>query len=418
MCAEEAKLIDKSSANLPPAAARLVREIVRLAGDTGFNAYFVGGPIRDLLLERPTANADVTIEGDAIAIARQLKSRPNFRVVLHPSFGTAVITSGDTVLDLVTARSETYDQPGALPAVTPGTIDDDIRRRDLTINAIALALNGPREGEIIDPLNGRADLEAGLIRALHRGSFQDDATRILRAARYEARFGFRIEPETESWIRRDARCLDTISGARIHHEFVRTFEEHQPERALIRLAELGALEAIHPALTFDEDRARAFADLRSLGRRGARPANWPLLAWDVTPGAVPALARRLALRKRQAEAVAAAPRVRALERSLESELANSRLVELLDPFPLPALWALAAATHSEAVRRRTVRYLRSLRRVRPALNGDDIIALGASEGPHVGHVLRRLKTAKLDGEVRTPADEERLARELLDSSRG
>lgn len=417
MCADEAKLIDKSSANLPSSAQRLLRHIVRLTSAAGLNAYLVGGPVRDAILGRRAINADVTVEGEAIAIARELRAGPGLRIVLHPAFGTAAIHTADTVVDLVTARSETYERPGALPNVTPGTIDDDLRRRDFTINAMAIALNGPREGELIDPLGGRADLDAGLVRTLDERSFQDDATRIMRGARYAARFGFRIEPETEAWARRDAPYLDTISGARIHHEFARTFEESEPERALVLLDQLGALRAIHPALDVPPERAQAFTDLRALGRRVARPATWPLLAWGVSTGDVPALCERLALRRPQAEAVAAVPRARALEPGLAVPTPNSRLVELLAPLPQPTLWALAAAASNENARKLVVRYLRSLRRVRPALNGDDIIALGATEGPLVGHVLARLKSARLDGFVRTRADEERLARELLDGRR-
>jgi tRNA nucleotidyltransferase (CCA-adding enzyme) len=413
MCADQAKLIDKLPAALPPMGARLLHDTIGLTNEAGLSAYLVGGPVRDLLLGRPINNLDVAIEGDATALARRLKSGPGFRVVVHPAFGTAVIRSGGFILDLTTTRRETYERPGALPAVTPGSLDDDLHRRDFTINAMALALDGPRRGELIDPLRGRADLDSRLIRVLHELSFHDDATRIIRAARYEARLDFRIQPQTEAWAGRDAGFLGAISGARIHHELARTFDEPEPERALLRLSQLGALTAIQSSLTFTPAQARAFTAVRALDRRAARAAYWPILAWPIEPADAPDITARLALRRPQAEAVAAVPAAREIETAITGETQNSRLVETLAPFPIATLWALAAMTRSEAVSKRIVNYLRRLRRLKPLLNGDDVIALGASEGPLVGEILRRLKTARLDGETRTRADEESIARNLL-----
>ncbi len=213
--------------------------------------YLVGGPLRDLLLDRPLIDIDIAVEGDAMALATELatlvtkqktprsarpKPPPSVRaepveaaaattpapgVVTHPRFGTATVRIPGHHIDLVTARSETYARPGALPTVRPATIEEDLLRRDFTINALALRLSSPRRGEIIDPTGGRRDLDARLIRVLHEHSFQDDATRILRGFRYATRLGFEIEPETLACIDRDLRYLDTISGARLHHEFAR-----------------------------------------------------------------------------------------------------------------------------------------------------------------------------------------------------
>lgn len=383
-----------------------------MADSKGVLAYLVGGPVRDLLLDRQFHDADVSIEGDAIALAGSLAARTGLRAVRHRRFGSATIRSGGFLLDLVTARSETYAYPGALPAVSPGSIDDDLRRRDFTVNAMALALTGGRAGQLIDPLGGRADLDRGIIRVLHERSFQDDATRIMRAARYEQRLGFQLGPRTEQWLLRDVRYLETISPARIHHELARALDEPGPELTLLRLSELGALAAIHPSLSFGREQASAFQIVRSLDRRAARAAGWPIICWYAAEA--PGIAARLALRRPQREAVAAVPRLRRVEsRLIAGGITNSRIVETLAPFPPAAVWALAAIAATETVRERALAYLRRLRRVKPALNGDDIIALGVREGPVVGDILRRLKAAKLDGELRTRADEERLARELI-----
>src|SRR5439155_22475563 len=136
---------------------------------------------------------------------------------------------------LITPPPDTSARPGALPTVTPATIEDDLRRRDFTINALALRLNSPRRGEILDPAGGRADLEARVIRVLHKRSFEDDATRILRAVRYASRFGFNVEPQTLRWLKRDIRYLQTISRPRLHSEFYHIFDEHTPIDILYRI---------------------------------------------------------------------------------------------------------------------------------------------------------------------------------------
>ena len=414
MSSREPNLIDNLFDILPPGGRSLVEQVVALASDSGVTAYVVGGPVRDLLLDREILDVDVVVEGDAIVLAESLADLKGVRAARHRRFGTATVKADGFTLDLVTARSESYERSGALPSISHGTLADDLRRRDFSVNAMAIALNGPRCGELFDPLGGEADLKAGRIRALHEESFRDDATRVLRAARYEARFGFRLEGKTEAWIRRDLSYLDGISGARIHHEFVRTFDEEEPERCLLRLADLGALEAIHSALSFDSDRARSFEVARSLDQRTARSAYWPLLAWNVTPREVDSLATRLALRRSQAEAVEAVPAIRAIESQLaETGTPNSRIVDLLSPYPAATLLGLAAATESSDVRDTVTRYLRRLRRVRPVLKGDDLLAMGASEGPLIGEVLKRIRVAKLDGEVSSRADEVRLAERLL-----
>ncbi|MCH8815115.1 MAG: CCA tRNA nucleotidyltransferase [Chloroflexi bacterium] len=399
---------------LPPAGRSLVDQVATLASESGLTAYVVGGPVRDLLLGRDLLDVDIVVEGDALTLAASLADLRSVKAVRHPQFGTATVRADRFALDLVTARSESYERPGALPSVSPGTIDRDLRRRDFSVNAMAVALHGPRRGELLDPTGGEADLRAGVIRALHEGSFRDDATRILRAARYEARFGFQIGSDTGAWIRRDRTYLDAISGARIHHEFVRTFEEAEPERCLLRLSNLGALKAIHSALTFDSDRARSLGVARLLHQRGARSAYWPLLAWSVRPREVETLASRVALRRSQTESIRAVPKVRAIESHLTKRLMrNSRIVEVVSPYPAATLLTLAAMTESSEVRDKIVRYLRRLRRLWPVLNGDDLLAMGASEGPLIGQVLKRIRVAKLDGEVSSRADETRLAERLL-----
>jgi len=411
-----ANLIDKLSTSLPPPGRRALAILVQLAEERRLALYLVGGPVRDLLLGAPILDLDLAVEGDAPALAREAAAALAIRCLVHPAFLTATLKGDGFGLDLATARSETYDHPGALPRVHPASVQEDVLRRDFSINALALPLTGPRRGELFDPCGGRADLEAGLVRVLHERSFVDDATRILRAVRYELRFGFRLEERTLAWLQRHAGYLETISGARIRQEFSRIFEEQQPERALLRLHELGALSQVHPSLSFDAPRARAFDSLRRLAPDAALAGYWPLLAWRLDDGEATALAGRLALTKPQSLAVCAMPRLRALEKPLsEPGLQPSAVAGMLSPYPPAAVWALAAATDGETVRERCLSYLRRWRYVKTSLNGTALLNLGVPAGPRVGEVLRRLKVAKLDGEVKSRRDEQRLVRSLLAS---
>jgi len=409
----KANLIDNLARTLPAEAREALIAITNAAQTDRLALYLVGGSVRDLLLSRPSLDVDLTLEGDAPTLAQRVAARlPGVQCLIHSAFQTTTLKGSSFRLDVATARAETYRRPGALPSVDPGSLRDDLFRRDFTVNAIALALTGSQAGGIVDPFGGRADLQAALLRVLHEGSFRDDATRILRGARYESRLGFRLERRTLRWLKRDVGYLEAISGPRIREELGRALREPQPEGILLRLQRLGALAAIHPALSFDSRRARAFAWLREV--RGEPPATayLALLAWGLPPEEAAAIAARLALTRRETEAVCAAPEAMALERELSGEVKPSRAVELLSPLPPASVWALAASARGRA-RQQALRYLRRWRYVRPSLDGRALLAMGAQEGPELGQVLRRLKAAKLDGEVRSRRDEERMARSLM-----
>ncbi|GAI51444.1 unnamed protein product, partial [marine sediment metagenome] len=203
---------------LPQQILKLVKDAGEKASKLGQELYLVGGAVRDLFLGRANFDLDLVVEGDAIKLAQELAKDGQAKLTVHPRFGTAKLSYTDFSLDLATARRETYSQPGALPTVQPGSLTDDLRRRDFSINAMALCLTPDRFGELVDLYHSKDDLDNGLIRILHPRSFIDDATRILRGLRYEQRLGFKLEPKTAELLRRDAAMLDTISGDRIRHE--------------------------------------------------------------------------------------------------------------------------------------------------------------------------------------------------------
>ena len=409
--AKNPKLIDKWFTALPSDAGRAVRALLRLAEERSAPLYLVGGPLRDLFLDRVSLDIDVLVEGDAPALARDMAAALGKRPRLHPAFGTATVPGEGWHIDLATARRETYRRPGALPAVTPATVDEDLQRRDFTINAMALRLTAPGAGTLLDPFGGEADLRARRIRVLHESSFQDDATRILRAARYAHRLAFHYDERTAKWMRRDAGYLQTISRARIHHEVARILAEPEPETILLELGRDGALRAVHPALRFDAPQAKGFREVRTFGV-SPHAAYWPLLVWPERETDAHGISDRIALTRRQREAVESLPPNRDLPARLSGDDRPSRVAALLAAVPVPALYALAAMTGGRA-RQRILDYLHRGRTLKPRLRGGDVIALGVPQGPEVGEVLRRLRVAKLDGEVMTRRDEERLVRSML-----
>jgi len=217
--------------------------------------------VRDLLLERPSPDFDLVVEGDAIALARSLARRFGGRVTGHARFGTAkwhlaghkdgepsrLSVAGLDSIDLVSARTEFYTHPTALPTVERGSIKLDLHRRDFTINTLALRLDGRHYGELHDYWGGVDDLKAGLVRVLHSLSFVDDPTRILRAVRFEQRFAFCIEDRTMQLLLEARPLIDRLSGDRIRHELNHILATSYAPQVLQRMHNLGILSAIHRA---------------------------------------------------------------------------------------------------------------------------------------------------------------------------
>ncbi|MBE3117409.1 MAG: CCA tRNA nucleotidyltransferase, partial [Candidatus Atribacteria bacterium] len=240
---------------LPPDYLTLLHLVADEAAARGLPLYLVGGFVRDLLLGRSVKDFDLVVEGDAISLAKALAAQHGGRVTVHVRFGTAQWFLPDSdihALDFISTRSESYKHPAALPTVKPGMLIDDLRRRDFTINTLALRLDGDHFGELRDDLGGLEDLQAGLVRVLHPVSFVDDPTRLFRAVRYELRYGFQIAPETLALIP-DARLLiNRLSAERVRHELDLILEEENAASMLKRLAELGILAAAHPALEWNK----------------------------------------------------------------------------------------------------------------------------------------------------------------------
>ncbi len=399
---------------LPRQLLELVKGISGQAAERGERVYLVGGIVRDLLLGYPNFDLDLVVEGDAVKLAQQVAETSQAKLLAHRRFGTAKLRYENFTLDMATARRETYAQPGALPTVTPGTLKDDLIRRDFSINAMAISLASNNYGELIDPYQGKSDLERRLIRILHPGSFSDDATRILRGVRYEQRYGFEFEAQTARLLERDIPMLDTISGDRIRHELELIFEEKQPEFAIKRLGELGMLPRISPSLKGNGWLAEKFDRARRLKKPSQLPSLYfCLLVYSSDEKEIGQFLARLNISAKLSRAMRDMLRLKTRLPFLDkSALKPSEIYYMFQEYDPVAIQANAIASDSPIVHHHLQLFLTKLRYVRPSLDGEELKRLGISAGPEMGNVLQTLHKAKLDGKVRTRADEKKLALSL------
>jgi len=396
-----------------------ISDAVATLGDRIEGVYIVGGTLRDILLGEESFDIDIAVEGDAIAFARSLATALGGRFTPHEKFGTAIVSYGDGErLDVVTTRTEFYDSPGALPTVERATLREDLRRRDFTINAMAASLKPAQFGRLVDPYDGRSDLEARVLRVLHNLSFIDDPTRIFRGIRYEARYNFRFDEHTSRLARGciEMGLVGDLSSVRLRDELVQLLEDPGAQGGIERLGELGVDRAIHPHLRGDAEAATLFE--RACALRGELHVEVPawrlgiaVLARGMTSDEAYDWLDRLKVRRRDVDrivgAITVAPRI--AERLREEQLDAAQVVALADPFaPDAPLLALAREEH-QALRD----YFTRLRSVELEIGGADLVSMGIPESPRIGEVLAELRRRKLNGELEGREAELAAARELV-----
>ncbi len=404
---------------LPPELLALLRDASQTAHELGFNLYIVGGFVRDLLLNQPNLDLDLVVEGDAIVLARALEKKRGGRVHGHTRFGTAKWLLGKRNgapidhLDFTSARTEFYAHPSALPEVEMSSIKQDLRRRDFTINTLAICLDPERYGQLLDPFGGEDDLRRGLIRVLHNLSFIEDPTRILRAVRFEQRFGFAIEPRTAQLIGDALNMIPRVSGERLRHELDLIFQESEPEKALMRLNALGVLRAIHPKTEFTDWHTGKFV--------AARQAHHPapltylgLLVYRFAPSTAREFCQRLKLPNSDCDTLMQVLELRdeVVGQLSVTPLAPSAIYRLLEEYADAALALVELATDDARARDRIALFRSQLRNVQAELTGDDLKKLGLAPGPAYKKILAHLRDARLDGKISTRAQELELVKSI------
>lgn len=406
-----AKLRDVLLRSLPSEARSAVEALATRAAGRGL--YAAGGAVRDLLLGRPILDLDLVMEGDAIALARE--ALPSTKLRTRARFGTASCVAGGLRIDIAGARQETYARPGALPKVTRADIRADLRRRDFSVNAIALRLDG--KPTIFDPCGGIADVAAAVLRVLHDRSFIDDPTRIFRALRYAARLGFSLESHTARLLAEALPRIGAVGGERVRRELELALTDPESAATLELCQFRGALQAAHPVLHWSAAKSRAYAG-EAARHAAPLPYGFALLAAGAQPTDAPALCSRLRLRRDEAAAVAGiAAMTHVAEMLRRPDVKPSGVVTLLERYPTASVAAFAMTTGNTVARQVALRYLEEWRHVRPLLSGRDLEALGVPAGPQIGRGLQLIRAARLDGWADRRGDERALAARFAKSIR-
>jgi tRNA nucleotidyltransferase (CCA-adding enzyme) len=470
---ERMNLADRLEKVLPAARLALLHAVAQMARQQRAALFVVGGFVRDLLLERPSLDFDLVVEGDAIELAKALARQYGGRVTSHNRFGTAkwliapirqalaqqlaspaaekaapefaevaspslsptqraapasAIDPADLPdsLDLISARTEFYSHPTALPTVERGSIKLDLHRRDFTINTLAMRLDGNHYGELHDYWGGLSDLRLRLVRVLHSLSFVDDPTRMLRAVRFEQRFHFQIETRTLELLQEARPLMDRLTGDRLRHELNHILKERQTSAMLSRLDELGLLSAIHKSLRWDDWLSQRFLLLKS---RQPEP-YWQLdpdlngdpfiqtlayCLWMIrlSEAEVRSICERLRISQSLAEVILEAGK---LNQELPTlvEASPSRIVQRLDHLKPLVIYAAYLAVEDQPLLADCLRrYAQHWKQIRPFTTGDDLRARGLSPGPRYKQILEALRAAWLDGRITTAAEEHSLLEELL-----
>ena len=428
---------------LAPPLWQMVQLTGQVASELKMPLYFVGGLVRDLLLKQAANDLDMVVEGDAIKLVRRLQEQFGGEVHTHARFGTAKwfltpaiwqqVADGEVVdaeslptsIDFVTARSEFYKAPSALPEVARGSIKLDLHRRDFTINTLAVRLDGVYLGQLLDFYEGQRDLEKGLIRVLHSLSFVDDPTRILRAVRLEQRLGFSLESRTAELVENSLPMLDRVTGDRIRHEIELALHEADPAPVMARLATIGVMAQLHPNLSWTETAVLAYRRLPNL----LSQAVWSALLEEESPIFVyfalwllplevdvqRQVMARLKVRHTTRQDVIAAAELVGLLPTLAAEAPPSEVATALRPFSLRVLLTARAYLTEETAVAHLTQFVTEWRHVKPILTGYDLQEMGLKPGPEYGRLLAALLAARLDGRLHSEADERAfLAAEIED----
>lgn len=395
---------------------RRQRDLIEAASILGerrkVSVYLVGGPVRDIILGRPSSDLDLAVTGDALVYAKALAARVSAQVTTHPQFGTATLVLRDGIrLDVATARRESYARPAALPAVVPGTLEEDLFRRDFTINAMAIRL--ARDGKkFLDPFGGLKDLKKRLLRTLHEQSYRDDPTRIFRGARYAARFRLRFSRSDRRQIRSVLAegVLKRLSTDRLFREVKLVLGEPRAEAILKALENLGVLLSLDPALALAPNTAALMRRVRKAWERyhhfriAPEPHLWRsnlmILLLSMHAKVRQRVGEHLGIKGPPLEVLMIElGEVPALREKLDQRnLAASGVRHLLDGIS-GDVRLVAWATGGRRVRQRVEQYFTHLASVRPALTGQDLRRFGFPPGPIYGRILALLLEGRLEGRL-------------------
>jgi len=421
--------IEASSENLrhllekkiPPRIMKILVEAGKLAYDMGFSVFIVGGFVRDLLLGVENLDIDLVVEGDGIFYAQRFAEKLGVSLTVHREFGTAILNLGEQFkfhIDIATSRREYYPYPAALPQVEPAPLKEDLFRRDFTVNAMAISLNPPNFGNLIDFFGGKEDIKKRKVKVLYPKSFIDDPTRIFRAVRFEQRYKFSLDENTEKFIRKalEEKVFQRLSGTRIKEELIQILEEDRPERNIRRMHNLGILKMIHPKLSLTSRKEKTLDQLVDAIAAyevltGEKTRRWlvrlSVLLEDLDEQEMKNFCKRYSFtREEKRILITCSSKAKEIAEKLKApKMKPSSIYYLLEPFPSEALILAMAKIKSKRVMKRIHFYLSHLKKITLEINGNDLKKMGYKPSPKFSYILEETKKAKLNGLLKTKEDE-------------
>ncbi len=402
-----------------------ILELIEIAQETArtmnYNAYLVGGFVRDLILRVNNFDLDIAVEGEGIKFAEALADKLNGKIISHKRFGTATVTVKPHLkIDIATTRKEFYPVPASLPVVSQGGLKDDLFRRDFTINTLAISLNRESFGQLMDLFMGKEDIARGVVRILHDLSFVDDPTRLLRAVRFEQRYNFKIEPDTLKRFKEavELKMLFIVQPQRLRDELILMLKEHEPLKALKRLEKLAGLGFISPGLKLSKKTEKLLesAHAEVCWFKAKFASHRHLDSWLVYfAGLMESLDKekakaacdRFVFRKGEESRILDffLKRDKLLAKLSKPGLKPSSVFNYLEHLSYEVILLLKASTADKIAKENIEKFFSTYHGTGIHLRGHDLNGLGFSPGPHYQKIFRRVLNAKLNGKLKDIREE-------------
>jgi tRNA nucleotidyltransferase (CCA-adding enzyme) len=414
---------------IPTELRKVLRQAAKVSHETRMPAYLVGGCLRDLILGVKNLDLDIAIEGEGIVFAENLAKKLKSTLKIHPRFKTATLILTDGLkVDIATTRQEKYPYSAALPMVSSGTLNEDLKRRDFTINAMAINFALGKQQGIIDPFGGQDDLASGRIRILHNLSFKDDPTRILRAIRFSQRFGFKIEPKTLALLKEAISdgALNKVNSHRMRDELILMLKEQDPFKSIKQLSDLGALSFISTKLKIGKSTQVLFKSIDKEIAGFVENSFMPrqLDAWLIyftgllEPLILPEIKiimHRFALPKGDQKRVISycQGHKKLLVFLSKKQLTPEQIFLLLEPLSYETIILLGATTSNKNLRKYLADFFKIYNGTRLCVSGQDLSNLGVLPGPEYQKIFTKVLAAKLNGQVKNRQTEMALIKKLV-----
>ncbi len=413
---------------LPKKVVGLLKEFGKVADTLGYGIYLVGGLVRDILLKYENLDVDIVIEGNGIQFAREFAKHHTVRVRSHQKFGTAVlIFPDDFKVDVATARIEYYKSPGAPPIVETSSLKLDLYRRDFTMNTLAVSLGKRSFGTLIDYFGAQKDIKDKALRVLHNLSFVEDPTRMLRAIRFEQRFGFTIGKLTLALMKTAAKMdwTDSQASRRMLWELRLILKEADPISALERLKEFDLLKFASPHLEWNHAVRHLLEEIREviawyhLLFLEEPITEWKIYWYGITTDIDNETFKRLS---HEIGAGSLSPRGQSEQQLMDAlfrfDGTDYELFAMLRSFDTEMLLYLMAKAKNERMKRLISHFFTQLKGKKIRVDGNDLLKMGFQSGPVFKKIFERLLEARMNLMVQTKEDEISLVKNEFGNLRG